>query len=637
MRQSAGSILGLSSDWRVYAAALLLVVVGVFAYSNALTNRFIGIDTIQAVRDNPGIRSLTPLSHALSLDRTGSAAANDNSTLVRRPVLSLSFALNYAALGPEARGFQAVNVAIHIVAGLLLFGVVRRTLTIRGYPGPRACWLAFSVAAIWLVHPLTTESVTNIVQRAESLMGCFALLTLYAAIRSWQAAAATGQHRVAVLWSAGAVCACALGMATKEIMIVVPVLVGLYDATFVCGSLFEPLRRRHFYLALASTWAVLVLSIALTLANSAREFEPGRMGSYILSQPHVIMHYLRLAFWPHPLFHYIIGGPFWFHPGIDSWFDWLRYAVPLGILLCGTLLAMLQRRPVGFLGATFFLLLLPTSLVATFTLIQEHRAYLALAAVVTAAVFAAETVLRRAAARWRLAGTATAVRVLLLSLTLAGLVYGTRVRNADYRSDLTLWAPDDLPLAFTMLGNLAMYHGQLSEAEQVFTTLVGAASDSRANEPLLPYRARALNGLGSVRALQGRWDDAQQLFGDALAQDPSYAPAENNLGVVLFGRGDRRAARPHLEHAVALDASRYRYVVVPSGDGTVANGGEAGAANELLPIASWFPNDQRRALMHTDLSRLQFSIVLNPPGEEFSMDYTLALVVKPSAQEQGHS
>ena len=103
-------------------ALLLIVIAGVIAYWNSFDGAFV-YDDLDAVRDNPHIRRLWPPSEAMSLPMLGSEATVD-----RRPVLSLSFALNHALFGPEPWGYHLVNLMIHIAAGLLLFGVVRRTI-----------------------------------------------------------------------------------------------------------------------------------------------------------------------------------------------------------------------------------------------------------------------------------------------------------------------------------------------------------------------------------------------------------------------------------------------------------------------------------------------------------------------------
>src|SRR5205814_1211326 len=66
----------------------------------------------------------------------------------------------------------------------VLFGLVRRAMHSVGERPERADGWAFASALIWLLHPLNTEVVDYVVQRTESLMGLFYLLTIYAAARA---------------------------------------------------------------------------------------------------------------------------------------------------------------------------------------------------------------------------------------------------------------------------------------------------------------------------------------------------------------------------------------------------------------------------------------------------------------------
>jgi hypothetical protein len=138
------------------------------AYANSWRGVFI-FDDQQSIGDNPTIQHLTALGTVLS-------PPGDGATVQGRPVLNLSFAVNYAMGGLNVIGYHAVNLAIHLGACLALFGLVRRTVKSDG--------IAFSVALLWAVHPLQTESVTYIVQRAESLASLFYLLTLYGFVRA---------------------------------------------------------------------------------------------------------------------------------------------------------------------------------------------------------------------------------------------------------------------------------------------------------------------------------------------------------------------------------------------------------------------------------------------------------------------
>jgi len=81
-------------------------------------------------------------------------------------------------------------------------------------------------------------------------MGLFYLLTLYAFIR--------GTESQRPIWFWLSIAACLLGMASKEVMVSAPVIVLLYDRTFVAGSFREAWRRRGWvYGGLAATWLLL--------------------------------------------------------------------------------------------------------------------------------------------------------------------------------------------------------------------------------------------------------------------------------------------------------------------------------------------------------------------------------------------
>ena len=159
-------------------AASLIVAATVAAYSNSFTGPMT-FDDGKSIEDNPTIRRLWPLWRPLCPPAHGE-------TVTDRPLLNLSLAVNYACGGLDVWGYHAANLAIHLGSALLLFGVVRRTLRLpamRNRWGESATAVALAVTLLWAVHPLQTESVTYIVQRAESLVGLLYLLVLYALIR----------------------------------------------------------------------------------------------------------------------------------------------------------------------------------------------------------------------------------------------------------------------------------------------------------------------------------------------------------------------------------------------------------------------------------------------------------------------
>jgi len=177
-----------------------------------------------------------------------------------RPVLNFSFALNYAISGEHPWSYHVVNLGIHLAAALTLFGILRRTwwsaLSQRASCATDSSWPAAAAAILWAVHPLTTESVTYLAQRAESLMALFYLLTLYCAAR------ATTADRPKT-WESLSVLCCLLGVGTKEAIVSAPIAVVLYDRAFAAPTWRALWRgRRSYYLALFATWIPLLWLVA---------------------------------------------------------------------------------------------------------------------------------------------------------------------------------------------------------------------------------------------------------------------------------------------------------------------------------------------------------------------------------------
>ena len=266
---------------RVLVLAVAIVAAGAWAYSNSFGGVFV-LDDVRAIVRNTTIRTLWPLSVPLS--------PPSGSTVSGRPVANLSFAVSAALAGepPSAAPagsvapgqnaaldpvpFHAGNLLIHLAAALALFGVVRRTLLsprLRDRFEAAAPWLAFAVALLWVVHPLHTSAVTYIVQRVESLMGLFYLLTLYCAIR-----ASDGPRRG--WWAAAAVVSCAAGMGTKETMVTAPLMVALWDYLFGGSEKGRPAGIRWRLVgALAATWLLLAFLVSREFRGPSVDLSPG--------------------------------------------------------------------------------------------------------------------------------------------------------------------------------------------------------------------------------------------------------------------------------------------------------------------------------------------------------------------------
>ena len=248
-------------------------------------------DDHYSILRNESIRGLWPIWPVLN------PPVGRGYTVGGRPVVNLTLAINYALGGFDVWGYHAVNVGVHALAALLLFGIVRRTLLLaplRRRYGRSATAVAFAAASLWALHPLHTSAVTYIIQRAESIMGMCYLLTLYCVLRG-----ATSKR--APLWYAAGIVACALGAASKEVMVTAPLVVLLYDRVYLARGFRRALRKRWgLYVGLAASWVVLA-ALAGGRAGTAGLGMGVGWWAYLRTQFVAVFEYLRLSLWPNRL------------------------------------------------------------------------------------------------------------------------------------------------------------------------------------------------------------------------------------------------------------------------------------------------------------------------------------------------
>jgi tetratricopeptide (TPR) repeat protein len=482
----------------VIALATLAVYAGTFA------SPFF-FDDIPAITDNATIRHLGRVREVLSPPADGSSASG-------RPLVNLSLAVDYAISGTRVWSYHATNLAIHILAALTLFGIVRRTMARFGRDSANpAGSVAFAVALLWAVHPLLTESVTCVIQRTESLMGLLYLLTLYCFVR--------GAEGSAFSWFGLSWLACLLGMATKEAMVTAPIIVFLYDRTFIAGTFADSWRkRRPYYLALAANG--LLLAGLLVRTGGSRGIAAGfGLGvspwHYALTQCRAVALYLRLSVWPHPLV--IDYGGYLIQRAADVWPQMLLLAA----LLAAVAWALVRRPVLGFVGSWFFVILAPSSSVVPLVTqtIAEHRMYLPLAAIVMLAVLALQAFAGR--------------RLLPVCLALAaGLGAMTARRNQDYRSGVAIWSD-----AVAKLPENARAHNNLGAALDTAREPDLAMAQYREALRLWPGYAEAHNNLGNDLRLAHRLPEAADEFSAAVWIKPAFAEAYYNLGNALVEMG----------------------------------------------------------------------------------------------------
>jgi protein O-mannosyl-transferase len=490
----------------------LLVLAGLLAYANSFTKAFV-FDDFSAILNNPHIAQFPDLSWQ------------------GRPLIRLSLWVNYKLSGFNPTTYHALNLAVHILAGLTLYGLVRRTLLRPRFAGrydTTAPKLAFAVALLWLVHPLQTQSVTYVIQRCESMMGLFYLFSLYAWLRG-----ATGGCRC---WYALSVASFGLSFACKEVAVTLPAVLLLFDRVFLAASWRELIRSRWAaYLAVAAIGAAVMFPTVATATGGGHEGGVGFTISsstpyqYLLTQSGVILHYVRLAVWPRGQAVDYLDWPIAKSLGEVA----VPFAVVAGLFLASVVL-LFKRPAIGFVGMWFFLILVPSSsIMPIIDPAFEHRMYLSLAAIAVGVVLGGHALIGRT--RWpdpakvRLGSAAVGlVALVLMALTFA--------RNESYQSlrtalERNIEVRPNNPRPMSSLAAVYLSTGELEKAEAIIQRAEALQSGFNVG----PIQMRA-----AYNARTGKLDDATQGYLRLVNGpfNPTSSPSQfKNLAWILIARG----------------------------------------------------------------------------------------------------
>ena len=234
---------------------LSLALLVILIYANTLGSPFV-FDSRNNIESNPHIRISKITLNDL-------AAAAFKSPAKQRPLSNISFALNYYLHGYNVVGFHVVNVLVHIATGFLLYFFVKstfRTPALRSRYGDYM-WISFFTTAVWMVHPLQTQSVSYIVQRMNSLAAMFYILSimLYARFRL------SGQHKNKWWLFSGCILAGVLALASKQIAATLPVFIIAYEWYFFRDLKLKWLKK---HIPLLTGCLLLAVVIALALLGS---------------------------------------------------------------------------------------------------------------------------------------------------------------------------------------------------------------------------------------------------------------------------------------------------------------------------------------------------------------------------------
>lgn len=478
----------------------LFVILGAVIYSNTFNVPFYFDDENNVLQQALKIdeMSFEKLENAFS-----------GGLLKLRPVSNLSFALNYFIGGERVQGYHLVNIAIHIANGILLYFLLRVTLSL---PANRAkyrnpCLLALVSALLWLVHPLGTQSVTYIVQRMNSMATMFYILSLllYIVGRRHSFDKRISEYPVSSwLIFFGSVASGLLAVMSKEIAATLPMIIFLYEFFFIQNFSWMWLRRKLFWLT-AGIFSFFFIAYKYTGTAPWLYFIsdcPTRTYTAIerlLTQFRVVVHYIWLLLFPFPgnlAFDYDF-------PVSTSIFVPVTTLYSLLFLCALFLLALVlahRERLLSFCLLWFFCNLVIESSVICLEIIFEHRTYMP---------------------------------SMFFVLFCVALFYR-----------LLPWKPVVWLGAFA---TIALFSVWTYQRNTIWTVPEVFWADSIQK---YPKKARIYTNAGNVYHLKGEIDTAEKFYRKALLLSPGHPAANRNLASIFLQRGDLDVAEKHLVKAL---------------------------------------------------------------------------------------
>ena len=520
------------------ACVLLLLAFGLIAYANSFNGAF-HYDDITRIVENDAIVDLANVGRIYSYCK-------------ERFLTYFTLALNYKIGKLAPTSYHIFNFFIHYLAALFLYFLFMETLKtpamtkVNLRSSKRLA--AFFAAGIFLLHPLQTQSVTYIIQRAESMAGMFYLGSLFFYVRARLTLPrypATGYYGLMIL--------CATGAAfSKETAVTLPAMIVVYELLFFDTTLRDLVRKKVVIISLIPAGLIVGYKLG-DLIQRNFYYDPiigFTRKQYILTQFSVLVTYLRLFFWP-------TGQNLdWDYPVASTLLN-VRTLTSLFLLLALVFLAIFSYRKSRLvtLGiVAFFLTLAPTSsIIPIKDVIYEHRMYLAIAFLAMASVQVVIETLEKMegfSSRGRQIGLAATMIIVLPVLT--GLTYA---RNGVWINEISLWR--DVVQKSPNKSRPHVNYGNALCAGR-YTALNKIKEQFEIANRLCPYCPTPHYDLAFVYWKEGDYQQAIASSLEAVKLKPDYQDAIYHLSRMYRELEEWDNARMYLERLVSMSpGSKY--------------------------------------------------------------------------------
>jgi len=464
--------------------------------------------------------------------------------------------------------YRIGNIIQHILLGNIIFFFIffaLRHLQKQSFFKKNALALACTTAALFLLHPVQTQTVSYVIQ--GKLEGVATFLIICMAFCFW-IAYTTHSKTLAVLMNIIFFALAALSSGSKEIAIMSPWLMLLVDWFFVAQGSWHEFRKRWLFhvasfLTVYTCYLYFLKPEYFTAILSFRHRVPNNLGNVITSTPldritpfaycisefKVILHYLWIFVWPFNIsveYDWVLSKGF-FAP--DALFPFL------GLVCIGYVVyKLLKKNKVNLIafGICWFMVCIAprSSIIPSAELIVDYKTYAAsfgwlfviAAGMVWLSTYMTEFFLKHSQRAKQVVYNSMAMCLVL------GLGFATMNRNTVWRSGLEFWGNmlKNAPGKPRIYNN---YGVELSQKLQKYAESIPYFKQAIAMDKYYPDPH---NNLAVVYAYLGKIDNAIDEMVAGLKINPRYPEGYNNLAAFYINKKDYQKAEASLNAALNL-------------------------------------------------------------------------------------
>jgi len=540
----------LSSTGKTLFAAVLILVSIVSVYSNTF-NASWHFDDGPNILNNKALH-LTDLNWQ---DIKGTFFASwTGGRKLYRPVVCLSFALNYYFGGTNVTGYHVVNLTVHFIASLFLFLFIHNMLklpSMRMKYGNSAYPIALLATVLWAINPVQIEAVTYVVQRMTSMAGMFYIMALYFYLKGRTAEQESVKNASFVLCLFCGV----LSIGSKENAVMLPISILILDLILVQGISKRSIKKCFFHTLIA---LIAFLTVVLLIKGSY-VLEPNKILSgynirgftlfeRLMTEPRVVLFYMSLLLYPLPsrlsFAHDISLSRSLVEPPTTL------ISILIILALIGLAVWKSKRWPlVSFCILFFFLNHAIESTVLPLELAFEHRNYIpSMLFFVPVALFIVENM--------KFFSTKPSIqRIILVGviLILIALGYSTYARNLTWKTDKTLWldAVQKSPNLPRPHHNLGKYYDDVGlkriALEHYRKALSLPEGPDRRSHFISSYNMGVI-----YKSFQDE-ENARRYLLKSVELEPRFSPAYVSIGIMSIEKGQNEDALNYFIKALTHD------------------------------------------------------------------------------------